>query len=156
MMQEIKTEDANFPYEDFAALDFTYGYPARDTFWNWVSLAGISVCGKRVGLNVVDPILDEINNENAFWIDGTLHKIGKVRFEYDSQNTLSPWKIYSEDGSVDLTFKPIGKRQQSIERFQVDNLSFKFLSSTIYSSLSSLDMMRKRRRQNTPHKHTTM
>ena len=103
------------PEKDFAALDFSYGYPARDTFWNWVSLAGHSSCGKRVGINLVDPIFDAVNNENAFWIDGELYKVGKTIFEYNEADTLMPWKIRSEDGLVDIVFTPLGKREQSID-----------------------------------------
>ena len=42
-------------------------------------------------------------------------KIGRSKFEYDAKDTLLPWKISSEDGSVDIVFSPQGKRQQSID-----------------------------------------
>jgi hypothetical protein len=103
------------PENDFAVIDFTFGFPSRDTFWNWASFAGRSKCGQRVGLNLVDPIFDPQYNENAFWVDGKLIKVNKAIFEYDKDDVLKPWKIRTEDSLVDLTFVPKRKREQSID-----------------------------------------
>jgi hypothetical protein len=48
------------------------------------------------------------------WIDGKLHQLGKANYAFDPEDTLQPWKVTTADGSVDLTFTPLGKRQQSI------------------------------------------
>jgi hypothetical protein len=117
------------PEKDFAIVDLTFGYPARNTFWNWVSFGGRSTCGRQVGVNVVDPITDPENNENAFWVDGELVKLGKVNFDYDSDNPMEPWKIRSEDGLIDLVFTPFGKREQ--------NIDYKLLSSKFIQPFGS-------------------
>ena len=103
------------PEKDFAALDFTIGYPARNTFWNWCSFAGRSVCGASIGLNLVDPIYDQQHNENALWIDGQMIPLGQSVFEYSSKEPLNPWTIKTKDGTVDVIFSPYGLRKQSMD-----------------------------------------
>ena len=47
------------PKKDQAVIDFTFGYPARRTEWDWLSMTGITSCGKNVGVNLVNPILTQ-------------------------------------------------------------------------------------------------
>jgi hypothetical protein len=83
------------------AVDFTAGYPARRTFWNWASAAG-----PGFGLNLCAPFNDGL--ENAAWLDGKLVPLPPVRF------TVDPWTIRSPDGAVDLTFTPRGERRENL------------------------------------------
>ena len=108
----------------FAAIDLTTGYPARKTFWNWASMAGTvpssnSTKRRSIGLNVVSPIIDPINQENAFWVDGKLHKLGAVGFNYNPDDIVAPWSISSQDMEstprIDLQFTPEGLRKQDID-----------------------------------------
>ena len=102
------------PTKDFGVIDYTFGFPAYHTVWNWASFSGYADDGTLVGLNLVDPIQDDVINENGMWIDGQLHQLGKANYAFDPEDTLKPWKVTTADGSVDLTFTPLGKRQQSI------------------------------------------
>ena len=102
------------PTKDFAVVDYTFGFPAYHTVWNWASFSGYADDGTLVGLNLVDPIQDDTINENGMWIGGKLHQLGKANYSFDPEDTLKPWKVTTADGSVDLTFTPLGKRQQSI------------------------------------------
>lgn len=99
---------------DSAVIDYSIGFPARETFWNWASGTGRLKDGRWVGLNLVAPIFDSKNNENAFWIGGDWIKISAVKFDYDPKDPLQDWKITSQDGILDLVFKPIGRRVQDI------------------------------------------
>ena len=101
------------PSKDRAVIDFTFGYPARRTEWNWLSMTGISNCGTQIGINLVNPIFDTKHHENAFWIDGKRISTDIAHFEYtDVEQT---WKIYTEDGAIDCIFRPFGLRQQDVD-----------------------------------------
>jgi hypothetical protein len=102
------------PETSLCAIDFSFGYPARETRWNWASMAGRSDDGRVVGLNLVDPVFHPEHNENALWIGGEMVKAGAARFEYSKEDSLQPWHISTEDG-VDLRFTPLGKREQDID-----------------------------------------
>ncbi len=38
-----------------------------------------------------------------------------MSFTFDGNDALSPWRIRSEDGRVDLVFQPEGQRAQTID-----------------------------------------
>lgn len=91
-------------------VDYTYGYLARYTFWNWAAGAGLSRDGSRIGFNLVQGVNETGFTENAFWIDGELVKADVVDFRYDDLDSMAPWRIESNDGSVQLDFVPEGQR----------------------------------------------
>ena len=50
----------------------------------------------------------------ALWIDGVMIPLGRVRFEYERDDVLRPWRIRDEEGVVDLSFHPLGARQEDV------------------------------------------
>ena len=78
----------------------------RHTFWNWGCLAGRTADGRVVGLNVSCGVNETSFTENCFWIDGRLHKLDTVHFDYDRRNLLAPWRLTSFDGRLALDFAP--------------------------------------------------
>jgi hypothetical protein len=48
--------------------------------------------------------------ENALILEGRVHKFGQINFSYDADDFMRPWRMVSEDGRVDLTFKPFVDR----------------------------------------------
>ncbi len=106
------------PSRDRVAIDFTAGYPAYDTTWEWASLAGFAAdaAGTPVGLNLVTPIHHPVWNENAFWIDGRRVPVGVTRFDRPAEGASDQtWRIVTEDGRVDLVFRPEGERAETID-----------------------------------------
>jgi hypothetical protein len=95
-------------------VDYTYGYLARYTFWNWASGAGKAADGSRIGFNLVQGVNETGFTENAFWIDGRIFKTDVIDFRYDDLHPLKPWRIRSNDGKVDLAFEPEGERSSRI------------------------------------------
>lgn len=87
----------------FAHHDWSAGYMRRETYWNWACLSG-AVDGGRVGLNLSCGVNETSFSENCFWLDGALFPVGGVRFEFDRDRPLDPWRIHSGDGQVELTF----------------------------------------------------
>ncbi len=63
--------------------DWTAGYMRRQTFWNWGCLAGPLADGRVVGLNVSCGVNETSFTESCFWLDGQLHKLDAVHFDYD-------------------------------------------------------------------------
>jgi hypothetical protein len=47
--------------------------------------------------------------------DGAPCSVGPVRFAFEPSAPLAPWRIRSDDGSLDLTFQPEGYRSQSVD-----------------------------------------
>jgi hypothetical protein len=111
---EVRAGNIRFPVQgELAGLDFTHGYLARDTAWRWAFATG-RVGNHRIAFNFSEGFLQG-EGENAVWIDGDPQPAGKVIFTFDGNAPLSPWRIRSEDGRVDLAFQPEGHRAQSID-----------------------------------------
>lgn len=98
-----------------AVVDFTLGVPARQTFWNWASGGGRLQSDRTFGINFAAGINETGFTENVFWIDGKIHKVDAVHFDYDRKNMLQrPWRMTSADGAVDLAFLPEGRRAAKV------------------------------------------
>jgi hypothetical protein len=92
-----------------AAIDFTLGYPPRDTHWNWACLQGTTADGRPFGLNLVAFFNDEL--ENALWLGDRLIPLGRSAFTVGSPADLAPWTIRVDELDLALTFRPEGARQ---------------------------------------------
>lgn len=93
-------------------IDFSKGYPPRNTFWNWALMSGETDSGISVGLNLVA----EYNNsiENALWFGDTRHALPQAIFEYKQPLDKNTWSIRTLDGTINLKFTPAGKRAENI------------------------------------------
>ncbi len=91
-----------------ATLDWSAGYLRRRSFWNWICLAGTLDDGRHIGLNGACFTNESSFTENGFWVDGRLHKLAGMVFEYDTSDLYQPWTIYSSDNKVRLNFTPEG------------------------------------------------
>jgi hypothetical protein len=100
--------------QSFGVRDYTLGYLARQTFWNWASGGGMDKERNRIGFNLVQGVNETGFTENAFWVNGRVVKTDVVDFRYDDLDLLKPWHIESNDGRVRLRFLPEGKRSANI------------------------------------------
>lgn len=87
-----------------ASLDYSNGLLARDTAWRWASAHTLDM-----GFNLQAGYFGD--NENALWLDGALHALGPARFDFDAADPLSPWRVSTDDGLLDLRFTPAGARR---------------------------------------------
>jgi len=103
--------------KDFAMLDVQKTYYPYKIFWEWATFAGLDAKGRLVGMNLCHNLIkdDETWNENCLWVDGKLTNLGSARFEYDPKDYLKPWHLKTVDGTVDLEFRPEGKRDGVID-----------------------------------------
>lgn len=97
--------------QSFACLDFGRGIWPRASRWNWGS-ASAAVDGRTVGLNLGGQWTDGTGyTENGVCVDGKLTKISEtLRWEYDRERWMEPWRITTPSGAVDLAFRPIMER----------------------------------------------
>jgi hypothetical protein len=91
-------------------LDYTHGYLARHTAWNWAFLVGRLGDGTRLGLNLVAGFNESRPdvNENALWLGDRLIPLDRARFAWDRSDPMATWTVRTVDGSVDLRFTPLG------------------------------------------------
>ena len=107
---------AFLPKNSFGVLDWGRGVWTYKNTWYWASLSGESL-GKKVGFNFGYGFGDTSKaTENMIFYDGKAYKVDEVTFdipknEKGKDDFMSPWKITSNDGTVDLTFEPIIDRK---------------------------------------------
>ncbi len=96
-------------------MDYTHGYLARHTAWRWAFACGRLKDGTPISLNLVEGFNETRAdvNENALWVGSRLIPLGRARFQWNKQQPLDPWDVETDDGMVQLTFKPIGAHQES-------------------------------------------
>jgi hypothetical protein len=97
-----------------AGLDFTHGYLPRDTAWRWAFCCSRQG-GRLVAFNLSEGFLRSGGGENVVWVDGAPCSVGRVHFDFEPSAPLAPWRIASEDGTLDLTFQPEGYRAQNVD-----------------------------------------
>jgi uncharacterized protein (DUF3820 family) len=97
---------------NYGVLDFTLGFPPRDTRWNWASATGKTNDGKIVGLNLVAHFNDGL--ENVLMFNGKLIPLGKATFNYNHPADKETWNIKTDDGIIDMNFMPSGARKDNI------------------------------------------
>jgi hypothetical protein len=91
-------------------LDWNRGVRPRSDVRYWASACG--VCGERLaGFNAGYGTADSgFGTENAFFVDGTLHKLDQVTFHISPNNWLKPWRFTSNDNRLEMTFTPNQER----------------------------------------------
>lgn len=105
------------PDDCHAVQDFGRGLWPYRSFWNWGVGTGVQG-GRRVGINLGAKWTTGTGaNENAFCIDGRLHKIMEdLVWEYDAAAPMRPWRVRSNHSrAVDLTFTPSFEHRTSID-----------------------------------------
>lgn len=99
------------PAECLGSLDWGRGVWEYHTFWNWASASGFLPGGHTLGLNLGCGFGDLSRaTENCLLLDGRIHKLEGVRFDYRSGDYLQPWHFTEDAGRLDLTFTPFKDR----------------------------------------------
>ncbi|CAG1773067.1 hypothetical protein BAC2_03493 [uncultured bacterium] len=99
------------PADTLGNLDWGRGIWDYRSFWVWASASGFQPDGRTVGLNLGFGFGDTSQaTENALSLNGRLHKLAQVDFQYSSQDFKRPWKMSSPDGRLDLEFTPFIER----------------------------------------------
>ena len=97
-----------------AVLDVHKAHYPRRTYWRWATTAGW-LDGRLIALNLTKNVAkdDNLDHENAAWVDGQLHRLGRAVFERLGPGVEAKWSVRSDDGSVGLEFTPEGRRSEN-------------------------------------------
>lgn len=95
-----------------ASVDWSAGYMRHETFWNWGSLSCKLPDGRRLGFNLAAGVNETGFTENGLWLDGKLHKVDMVDFQFDRYHSEHAWILRSNDGIINLHFEPAGQRKE--------------------------------------------
>lgn len=96
-----------------AGYDFSAGYMRRETNWRWGSISAQLPEG-HFGLNVATGVNETGFNENAYWLNGSLHRLANINIQFDQFNAKSDWSFSSCDNKLQLTFSPHCARQEHL------------------------------------------
>lgn len=106
-------ERAPDPSKAMAMYDWSAGTFNRHTNWLWSACAGRLADGRPVGLNFAALVNESFYPENAYWIDRERTRVPRIIFDYDQADPYArEWRIFSEDGQVDLRFRPVAERSE--------------------------------------------
>ena len=113
-----RKEYACRPEDSFAVLDWGRGVWTYDNTWYWGSASG-TAGGVPFGFNIGYGFGDtSAASENVLFLDGKIHKLGRVRFEIPEkdgkEDYLSPWRFTSDDGRFEMAFRPVMDRSAKI------------------------------------------
>jgi hypothetical protein len=108
--------------ESLAGLDWNRGYRMTETYWNWAAAAGRDSRGRTVGFTFTSHRTPkegaearDTANDSAMWLGGRVVDLEEVRFVYDEEKILLPWRIRDARGLVDLEFQPLGERREDLD-----------------------------------------
>ncbi|GHV92773.1 hypothetical protein AGMMS50268_32760 [Spirochaetia bacterium] len=94
-------------------FDWNRGVRPRADVRYWAAACGLSE-GRQVSFSVGYGSADSAQGtENAFFLDGKLHKLDQVTFHINPANWLLPWRFTSNDKRLEMTFTP---HQERLER----------------------------------------
>ncbi|MDR1867316.1 MAG: DUF2804 domain-containing protein [Treponema sp.] len=75
----------------------------------WAAACGVNG-GRHIALNVgYDSGDSSYGTENAFFLDGYLHKLEQVTFHLSPSNWLEPWRFTSNNKQLEMVFTPFDK-----------------------------------------------
>jgi hypothetical protein len=104
-----------------AGLDWNRGYRLTETYWNWAAAAGRDSRGRTVGFTFTshrrngETSTTDTANDSAMWLNGKVCDLSDVRFSYDPDDILLPWRIRDAGNLVDLEFQPLGERVEDLD-----------------------------------------
>ena len=99
------------PSDCIGSLDWGRGVWEYSSFWNWASASGFLPDGQTVGVNLGCGFGDlSAATENCIILNGRIHKLDQVRFEYESGQYMRPWRFTDSAGRLNLDFVPFRER----------------------------------------------
>jgi hypothetical protein len=99
------------PAGSLGNLDWGRGVWDYQSFWVWASASAFLPGGRTLGLNLGYGFGDtSAATENAIVVNGHIHKLAEVAFDYDPGDFMRPWRMASPDGRLELEFVPFTER----------------------------------------------
>ena len=90
--------------------------PRKDVRY-WAAACGRSG-DRQAGISVgYDSADSAFGTENAFFLDGAIHKLDQVTFKISPSNWLLPWRFTSNDNRLEMIFNPHQERMENRQMF---------------------------------------
>ncbi|MDR3174029.1 MAG: DUF2804 domain-containing protein [Treponema sp.] len=97
----------------WGVFDWSRGVRPRSEVRFWAVACGAQ-WGRQLSFSVGYSSADSsAGTENAFFVDGKLHKLDQVSFHINPADWLLPWRFTSNDGRLEMGFNP---NQERVER----------------------------------------
>ncbi|AZG74417.1 DUF2804 domain-containing protein [Shewanella livingstonensis] len=103
-----------------AGYDFSAGFMRRETSWRWASINAQTDEG-IIGLNLAAGVNETGQTENVMWINGERHLLGGAQFDFNRHSQQDGWYITTNDGQVDLHFRPLNQRSEKLNLLWLKN-----------------------------------
>jgi hypothetical protein len=98
-------------------FDWNRGIRPRKDVRFWAAGCGQSG-GRQAAFSVgYDSADSAMGTENAFFINGSLHKLDQVTFHISPSNWLLPWRFTSNDNRLEMIFAPHQERSENLQMF---------------------------------------
>jgi hypothetical protein len=113
LREELKPEAC------LGSLDWGRGVWEYQSYWNWASASGFQPTPDRrsIGLNLGRGFGDLSKaTENCIILNGRIHKLGAIRFDYKSGDYMRPWHFTDDENRLDLIFTPFKDRTARTNR----------------------------------------
>ena len=99
------------PESSLGSLDWGRGVWEYSSYWNWASASGFLPDGRTLGLNLGCGFGElSAATENAIILQGRMHKLDQVTFDYISGKYMQPWQFRDNEHRLALTFTPFKER----------------------------------------------
>ena len=96
-------------------LDWGCGVWPYRSHWTWASANGFLEDARVVGLNLGGGFGDLSRaTENAIFINGRLHKLGQVGFDFDARDYRRAWRMNDDADRLEIEFQPVTERTARI------------------------------------------
>jgi hypothetical protein len=98
-------------------FDWNRGIRPRSDIHYWAAACGMKD-GRHIGFSVGYGSADSRQGtENAFFLDGKVHKLAQVTFRISPANWLLPWHFTSNDNRFEMVFRPYQERVEHHRMF---------------------------------------
>jgi hypothetical protein len=115
---EIRWGDRRFrarPDDSLGQLDWGRGIWPYRSHWVWATANGFLPDGRTLGLNLGFFGDHRHATEDAEILDGRVHKLERVRCDFDPGDYRSPWRFTEPGGRLDVRFEPASERVARLE-----------------------------------------
>ena len=125
------------PADSFAVLDWGRGVWPHTHEWHWGFAAAYHEDGV-IGFNIGDGwSQDSMGTANVQKVNGVIHKLYYLDFDYDQNALMNPWHVTSDDGRFDITLRPFYHQKAGMMIFDIGMLLDKMYGT--FSGKMTLD-----------------
>jgi hypothetical protein len=98
-------------------LDWNRGIRPKGDVRFWAAGCGQSG-GAQAAFSIgYDSADSTTGTENAFFLDGRIHKLDQVTFHISPSNWMLPWRFTSNDNRLEMIFAPHQERSENLQMF---------------------------------------